>query len=1125
MKKAKKIFTRMCLNNWGGITHQVLTFHEYVNLFSGMSGSGKSTVMDAIQVILYGSISSSFLNKAADDARNKRSVLSYLKGEQKDGTANRGGSDFCSNIVLEIEDTGSHLSSCVGLAFEVRKNDSEIRKMMYFSHSGQMPDSGYLTKEGYPYTNQDIRKLVEERANSPENRGKEINRVYPSKEAYTNALYDVLLGYIDGKRFTVMEKSAIALKMTDGTGQFIKDYMFPKNDGDIIGKISEQLGSYRDIQEKIRDMRHRIELLTEVQEAGKRKLAVSADIIRLRAMIRCTEVLELQDKIAADEEGIGTAAEELVRLEAEKAKLDAEMEDIEEELIQVSADLQSSDLGVKEGQLEELVTLQKMYAADSEQWRKVTQGLRKWEEDTVITDYVSNPMLNKIEDFCKGKVDAELCEGLKKSIQSTRENIDEVLEEYNEQRRELEKEIKELSRLVDDLQNDRKPYPPVLKEARAALERRLTDRYGRSIKVNIFADLFNVEDAEWKDAIEGRMGRLKLSLVTEPKYAHDAAVLFREMRKYEEVDLINTDAVAKLDRSVDDNSLYEAVQTEIPYIDACLRRYLGRIQKCHTVEELERVRDGVTPDCYSYSNFIFRHLRKKDYEKYACIGTKVSKAKLAEYQENLQKQETECAGLRQLIERLKAAAGFEHLDNDAAYFERLSRAGKDLDKVTGSIMKLRQDIARLKEGEYKELQARKERLEEKKREKKIQQNQNQNLMNERTRIMSQKEGEVNRLRTDLEEKRIGYKADAQIEAEVTEQLKTRSGQAIRNRISAQISVLEGKEQEETETLQNARNRFNREYPSVGFNGAEKDNTVYDRLLQDYQNDYEPKYESEFERQCSLIYKSLRENVIATIHGDIKAAKRHTHDINRLLRKTNFADSTYQIKIEPACDEKGQFYEMLTASELDSKNVGADVIEGQLSLGEDEFYQKYEQKIKLLTDKFMPIREEDSRVREQRLRDMKEFADYRNYLSFTMYEQVTDENGAVIRENYVDEMAGRDSGGEGQNPKYVALLAGFAMLYNAQSNRDSKIKLVLLDEAFSKMDQERSAVCLKYARKMDLQLIVCVPDERLQSLIQNVDCVYGFRRFQNQISMMHIDKGNYLKMLEGEDEERGTDDTF
>ena len=91
MKQAKKIFTRMCLNNWGGINHKILEFHEYVNLFSGKSGSGKSTVMDAIQVILYGSFSPSFLNKAADDAKNRRSVLSYLRGEQKDGTANREG--------------------------------------------------------------------------------------------------------------------------------------------------------------------------------------------------------------------------------------------------------------------------------------------------------------------------------------------------------------------------------------------------------------------------------------------------------------------------------------------------------------------------------------------------------------------------------------------------------------------------------------------------------------------------------------------------------------------------------------------------------------------------------------------------------------------------------------------------------------------------------------------------------------------------------------------------------------------------------------------------------------------------------------------------------------------------
>ena len=40
-------------------------------------------------------------------------------------------------------------------------------------------------------------------------------------------------------------------------------------------------------------------------------------------------------------------------------------------------------------------------------------------------------------------------------------------------------------------------------------------------------------------------------------------------------------------------------------------------------------------------------------------------------------------------------------------------------------------------------------------------------------------------------------------------------------------------------------------------------------MEKYEKDYEPEYESEFEEQCKVIYKSLRENVIGTIHGDIK----------------------------------------------------------------------------------------------------------------------------------------------------------------------------------------------------------------------------------------------------------------
>ena len=109
-----------------------------------------------------------------------------------------------------------------------------------------------------------------------------------------------------------------------------------------------------------------------------------------------------------------------------------------------------------------------------------------------------------------------------------------------------------------------------------------------------------------------------------------------------------------------------------------------------------------------------------------------------------------------------------------------------------------------------------------------------------------------------------------------------------------------------------------------------------------------------------------------------------------------------------------------APELDSKVLDDHGFEGQLSLGEDEFYQKYEAQILRLTEKFMPPRDEDGGKRTLHKEEMEQYADYRNYLTFSMYEQVKDEDGN-IRKNAVDEMAGRDSGGEGQNPKYVACL--------------------------------------------------------------------------------------------------------
>lgn len=1112
----KKIFTKMCLNNWGGISHKILEFNEYVNLFSGMSGSGKSTVMDAIQVILYGSLSSSFLNKAADDAKNKRSVMSYLRGEQKDGSANRANQDFHTIIALEIKDTATQAVTCVGVLFEVRKGDTELKKYAYFSHSGKMPEDGYINSQGFVYSKREVAKLVESRKESRDNRGRgEVNKIYGSNEAYISNLNDVILGFIDGGRFRTMQKSSIALKMTNGTGQFIRDYMFPKSEGTVIERLSEQLGAYRDIKEKIDDMKQRIDLLSKIKDNGVSLLDTQTKLELTKTKIKCIDIMDAQNKISAWESEQSSLEKEIAKTHQIKKELEAQREAIVNELIKVKADIKSSNLGSKKQHLQDLEEKARLLSDNSSLWRHIRNGLKHWGEDDIANDFISNPLMEAVHTFLTEKVTVELCNDLKEKIQDEKNEIDQLRSDYNDQKKEAATALNEKKQLVEDIKNNRKSYNEHIRQARTMLEQKLTSLYGRKIKVNVLADLFDITDSEWKDAIEGRMGSLKLCLITEPDYAHNAAVAFKSLKRYEDVQFINSAAIMEADNPVFENSLYEAVSAKDAYVEECLKHYIGRIVKCRSVEDLEKVREGVTPDCYSYSNFIFRHLKKKDYTTGACIGSKVSREKLDSYEAEIKQLEEKHKELLRITEGLRSIMEYESLNQyESEHLVKLADSQNELNKVMSEKASLEMEIKKLSEGEFKQLEDRRQQLEEAQKAVNEQISLNDKTLLDKTRVCEGIKTRVKDKKEQLDFYRMGYVVNQQLEEEVEALLSKISGVTLRNKLIATRTELETKEQEQLEQLSQSRNEFIRRYPSCGFTGAEKSNDVYISKLNEYMKNFEPEYQKEFDKQCALVYNTLRQNIIAKIHGDIKAAQRHKNDINRMLRETSFADSTYQIKIEAAKNEDGQFYEMLMAPELDSKNPEFDEFEGQISLGDDLFFQKYEQKIKLLTDKFMPPAENDDRSLKQSRLEMEKYADYRTYLQFNMYEQVTDENGNIIRENYVDDMAGRDSGGEGQNPKYVALMAGFAMLYMNQSNRDSKIKLVLLDEAFSKMDQKRSEVCLKYARKLDLQLIVCVPDERLQSLIRNVDCVYGFRRNKNQISMMHIDKGKYLSMIDG-----------
>jgi uncharacterized protein YPO0396 len=77
-----KVLTKLLLIHWHYFVHELIEFGE-LNFLTGKNASGKSTIIDAIQLILLGDTSGSFFNKAAS-GRGNRTLKGYLMGELGD---------------------------------------------------------------------------------------------------------------------------------------------------------------------------------------------------------------------------------------------------------------------------------------------------------------------------------------------------------------------------------------------------------------------------------------------------------------------------------------------------------------------------------------------------------------------------------------------------------------------------------------------------------------------------------------------------------------------------------------------------------------------------------------------------------------------------------------------------------------------------------------------------------------------------------------------------------------------------------------------------------------------------------------------------------------------------------
>ncbi|WP_432257699.1 SbcC/MukB-like Walker B domain-containing protein [Cupriavidus sp. TMH.W2] len=129
-------------------------------------------------------------------------------------------------------------------------------------------------------------------------------------------------------------------------------------------------------------------------------------------------------------------------------------------------------------------------------------------------------------------------------------------------------------------------------------------------------------------------------------------------------------------------------------------------------------------------------------------------------------------------------------------------------------------------------------------------------------------------------------------------------------------------------------------------------------------------------------------------------------------------------------------------------------------------------------------------RDYALRRLKDIADYRNYREYDIRKY--SEDG---REASLARMA-TFSGGELMTPAYLVRAAVLAQAFR-QFEKTPSLKLMMIDEAFDKMDEGRTAAVMRYLNEnLGLQLVVAMPSRSSGPLLELFS-------FEHRFSLMKV----------------------
>lgn len=1049
-----KKLTRMKLINWHRFENCTIDFGDST-LISGENGAGKSTLLDAIQFVI--TCSANAFNKAAHE-NGKRKLTGYVrcKTGRESRPYERTG-QISAHIALEFYEESKERYFIVGAVVDSASEGQEttVRYLI---------DNKRITEEMF-FKGNTPRSISEFRA------ANQSIRQWCKTQIEAKKMIKSRFGRIEDKFFSLIPK-ALAFKPIDDIKDFVYSYVLDEKEVNIE-VLRENVRTYQDLKRTLESVKKRMEKLekidhlhSEVEECMRKDSMYEFYLSQADVDISRERIQSLEREIRTEEHRKADAEKELLSVTAEKDEKFRMETNLRLEL------KQNQEFIALEEQKKEKERLQEEEKQAIAEKRELQNSVKKAlnaayrllevkDADGCIKEYEHElANLDKAHDIVRIKQITERVIRYKGEMYG---RVQGKLAEVKTAQERLQEEKQELKNKIERLERKKLTYPPAVNCVLDAVREEFA-RIGRKPEPRILCETLEITDESWRNAVEGYLNTQRFYILVEPENFDIALGIYDRLRREKKaygVGLINTQNMEAYDKTPE-GTLASVVVSKSKYAKQFINMILGKVTMCERYSDLKKYQTSITKECMKYQNRVASAIRPEIFSV-PFIGKNAFKVQLEQAKAQKECLDREIKVVNEKYDTLESMLPLLSTEHDVDVKYRLEVLPK-IFRIRTGIRKCDDNIRTLeKNATFIQKQLQLEALESLRKD-----------LEKRVRELDQKIGGIleavkirkeqiageteNQMEKQAYAALIAAKAGEDLilwKKEYEKQTSDKSFGQFKENFSRTRKANETVRQNKEEKMRSLMVEYKTEHSfgaAATMEGFPEFADIYDRLRTSEILEYEEKVES----ARASAEEEFREQFLAKLQENMKQAQSEFKELNKALKDIAFSNEKYEFLYMPSKRHRN-YYEMI----MDDFNI----VQGE-SIFSGMFHETHKEVIEELFERLAINNENNAKT-------LDEFTDYRTYMDYDI--RIIHNDGTY---SYYSKVCEEKSGGETQTPFYVTVAASFVQLYSNNIGGEAA-GLVMFDEAFNNMDDERIGGVLEFLRRLPLQIIIAAPPDKIQ----------------------------------------------